>query len=90
VGSIRENPTPKEGVAAWHENKETTLGKGRETGRASCSPRAAKKAKDPSPQIQPSHGQRWQEEAHKKAEAAPPHQGQNGGQTQVCKKAGYP
>jgi hypothetical protein len=44
---------PANGVAAWYENKETALGKSRETGRASCSPRAAQQAKAPPAEGQP-------------------------------------
>ena len=36
VRRIRANPTPAEGVTARHEDKETALGKSRETGRANA------------------------------------------------------
>jgi hypothetical protein len=52
VGGVRKNPTPTKGVAAWYEEKETALRKGREAGGAMGSRRDSKKAQDVSPESQ--------------------------------------
>jgi len=49
---IRENPTPAEWVAAWHENEETALCKSRKAGHATGSPGDPQQANGSAPETQ--------------------------------------
>jgi hypothetical protein len=87
VGSIRENPTPAEGVAAWYEDKETALGKSRETGWANCWSRDSEQAKDPPPESKPRHWESPQEQDYQRGQETGPEQDQDGGQGKETKKS---